>query len=225
MKVKKLLALALCLLMTLSLLPVGALAEGDGEEPAAAVAASDTEPAGTPEETPDRENPAQLVEAEPAPQEEDDGPAAKDGDTYTVAGTSGAFTSNWDPTDTNNDLTANGDGTYSKTFHVDARQESTSFKVVKNHSWDNGSWPGENYNIKLIGAGDFTITFDPATGTVSTSGDIVYWPDEPEAFYVAGTWNSWNTTGTPMTRTDHYVWKADRTSTAPLKSRTPTTRP
>ena len=206
MKVKKLLALALCLLMTVSLLPVSAWAEG--EDPAAAVAASDTEPAGTPEETPDRENPAQLVEAEPAPQEEDDGPAAKDGDTYTVAGTPGAFTTSWDPTDTSNDLTANGDGTYSKKFHVNARQEATEFKVVKNHSWDT-SWPGENYRIKLIGAGDFTITFDPATGTVSTSGDIVYWPDEPEAFYVAGTWNSWNATGTPMTRLDHYVWKAE----------------
>ena len=34
MKGKKLIALVLCLLMTVSLLPVSALAEGDGEEPA-----------------------------------------------------------------------------------------------------------------------------------------------------------------------------------------------
>ena len=34
MKEKNLIALVLCLLMTVSLLPVSALAEGDGEEPA-----------------------------------------------------------------------------------------------------------------------------------------------------------------------------------------------
>ena len=34
MKGKKLIALVLCLLLTVSLLPVSALAEGDGEEPA-----------------------------------------------------------------------------------------------------------------------------------------------------------------------------------------------
>ncbi len=209
MKAKKLLALALCLLMTVSLLPVSALAEGDGEEPAApATVETVGDEAGEAPVLPDGEDGDEPILPDDA-LETGKGFATKDGDSYTVAGTSGAFESNWDPTDTDNDLTDNGNGTYSKTFHVSSRQESTSFKVVKNHSWDNESWPGGNYNIKLIGAGDFTITFTPASGSITVTGSIVYWPNEPEAFYVGGTWNSWNATGTPMTRLEHYVWKAE----------------
>lgn len=231
MKGKKLVAFVLCLLMTVSMLPVGALAEGDGEEPAApsdtpAVAAGETEgetggedaqPGSAEDDDPsdfdadagdedgeDPASPAVLTE-----QTGEGDPIAKEGDTYTVAGTAGAFGSNWDPENTGNDLTLGSNGKYSKTFTVTSRVDPCSFKVVKNHSWDNGSWPGENFNIKLIGAGTFTISFDPDSKDISVSGDIVYWPDEPFEMFIAGTWNSWNTTGTPMTRTDHYVWKTE----------------
>ena len=85
MKGKKLIALVLCLLLTISLLPVSALAEGDGEEPAQPV---DTTPP--------------TAETE---QEASDLRSNRDAETYTVAGTESVFGSDWDPRDANNDLT------------------------------------------------------------------------------------------------------------------------
>ena len=190
MKGKKLIALVLCLLLTISLLPVSALAEGDGEEPAQPV---DTTPP--------------TAETE---QEASDLRSNRDAETYTVAGTESVFGSDWDPSDANNDLTLGSNGKYSKTFTAPSQTDPCLFKVVKNHSWAE-AWPSENYSIKLSGAGAFTITFDPDTKDISVSGDIVYWPDEPFEMFIAGTWNGWTTNdpATKMTRLSHNVWEKE----------------
>jgi len=43
------------------------------------------------------------------------------------------------------------------------------FKVVEDHSWDNQSWPENNYLIYIheTGAYSFDITFNPADSKVS----------------------------------------------------------
>ena len=88
--------------------------------------------------------------------------------TYTVAGSESLFGSNWDVTDTSNDLTENEDGTYSITYTNVALSENVEYKVVQDHAWGS-SWPSENrvIGISMAGNYDVTITFNPTTGDVS----------------------------------------------------------
>ena len=92
-------------------------------------------------------------------------------DTYTVAGNnSDMFGSVWDPTYTANDMTKNGDGTYSITYtNVNfTENEEVQYKVVKNHSW-NEAYPADgNRAINIAEAGTYTLTihFNPTTHEV-----------------------------------------------------------
>lgn len=88
--------------------------------------------------------------------------------TYTVAGSEALFGSEWDPADTDNDMTENEDGTFSITYTNVALTGNVEYKVVENHAWTN-SWPSENrvIGISMAGNYDVTINFDPATGSVS----------------------------------------------------------
>ncbi len=93
---------------------------------------------------------------------------------YTVAGFAGLCGSEWNEKDTNNDMTVNSDGTYTKTYSNVAAGEY-EFKIVKNHSWDNDDWGKDGLksdNVKItVAAGDtVTIKFNPATGKISVSG-------------------------------------------------------
>lgn len=84
--------------------------------------------------------------------------------TYTVAGTSNLFGSNWDPTDTNNDMVKGDDGIYTWTRESEYFQDGTKieFKIVQDHSWDVASWPENNWEfIAEEGAYNFVITFNP----------------------------------------------------------------
>ena len=93
------------------------------------------------------------------------------GGTYTVAGVAGLCGSDWNTTDTYNDMTYNEEtGLYEKTF-TGIPEGTYECKVVSNHSWDQ-SWGGSfgeygNYGFTTFEELDITITFDPATGTVS----------------------------------------------------------
>ena len=101
--------------------------------------------------------------------------------TFTVAGSSSVFTSNWDPTTAANDLVYDsGSGLYSKTFAVSAKG-TVEFKVVRNHAWESGSWPGSNYSFVFPSAGTLTITFSPATEVVNATGSTT------KTYTVAGT--------------------------------------
>ena len=89
-------------------------------------------------------------------------------DTYTVAGSnSDMFGSTWDPTYTANDMTKNGDGTYSITYTNVYLTENVKYKVVKNHSWDE-AYPNLDRVINIAEAGTYTLTihFNPTTHEV-----------------------------------------------------------
>ena len=89
-------------------------------------------------------------------------------DEYIVAGDASLFGTNWDITDTNNDMTENEDGTYSITYTNVALTGNVEYKVVKNRSYNNGSWPSSNrvIGISMAGNYDITIHFNPTTGEV-----------------------------------------------------------
>jgi hypothetical protein len=117
--------------------------------------------------------------------------------TYTVAGNNTTlFGSEWDPTDTNNDMTlANGLYTWTKE-DVELTAGTIEFKVVMDHDWNNGAnaWPSENYvgYIESNGNYDVKITFNEETKEiVFTATPVVVTEDfytvagAPEAIFGA----------------------------------------
>ena len=87
-------------------------------------------------------------------------------DVYTIAGTENLFGSFWNPADSANIMTLNAETgiyTWAKSDVVFEDVDTIQFKVVKNFSWDNGSWPSDNWWHRIAEAGtyDFVITFDP----------------------------------------------------------------
>jgi len=88
---------------------------------------------------------------------------------YTVAGSSDIlFGTAWDVSNTSNDMVKNLDGTYSITYTNIALSGNVSYKVVKDHAWDN-AWPASDrvIGISMAGNYDLTINFNPTTGEVS----------------------------------------------------------
>ena len=90
-------------------------------------------------------------------------------DTYTVAGNNSAmFGSAWDADYTANDMTKNGDGTYSITYTNVYLEDNVIYKVVKNHDWVE-AYPADGDRVITIAeAGTYTVTihFDPTTHEV-----------------------------------------------------------
>lgn len=99
--------------------------------------------------------------------------AAIPADTYTVAGSSTELfggESAWDVTLTANDMTLS-EGLYVwEKKGVTLSAGDIEFKVVKNHAWANGAWPGENWVLNTITeAGDYDvkITFNLDTKDIT----------------------------------------------------------
>ena len=92
--------------------------------------------------------------------------------TYTVAGTESFFGTNWDATDTTNDMVYNEESglfEWSKE-DVELTAGDILFKVAANHNWT-VAYPVSNYdlNIPADGVYDVTITFNPATNAVAAN--------------------------------------------------------
>ncbi len=116
---------------------------------------------------------------------------------YTVVGPDAIFGSNWDTTDTNNDMVLGVNGEYSWSKEGVTLYGNFDFKVVGNHSYDVYEWPmGPNNWTATVdeeGIYDILITFDPnaedadrITCTLTKTGDI----DPVEHTYtIAGTEN------------------------------------
>lgn len=88
-------------------------------------------------------------------------------DTYTVAGTPTAvFGTEWDPTNTDNDMIRQGDGTYKlvKTNCALTQGSLLELKVVANHDWGE-CWPDNNFVVYVEESGlySITFTFNPTT--------------------------------------------------------------
>ena len=99
----------------------------------------------------------------------------------TVAGPSVFFGTNWDATNTSNDMTYT-DGVYKRVYSdVSLASGTLSFKVCQNHAWDHawgGSGADDNYELSIEESGkyDIEITFNPYTYTVSATATL----KEPE---------------------------------------------
>ncbi len=97
-------------------------------------------------------------------------------DVYTIVGdNTTVFGSSWDLNNTNNEMGLQADNTYKKVYTISSAQV-INFKIVKNHNYDNGSWPDENRHLNFTTSGTLTIYFNPANGdiTVNTDYDLVY---------------------------------------------------
>jgi hypothetical protein len=101
---------------------------------------------------------------------------------YTVAGPEAIFGSDWDVTDTNNDMVLDeATGLYTWTKNGVDVAESFGFKVVGNHTWDN-EWPqgyDNNWIVNIDEAGkyDLVITFNAATGEINCVATKVVEPE------------------------------------------------
>ena len=96
--------------------------------------------------------------------------------TYTVVGPEAMFGTNWDPSNTANDMTKQEDGTYTKTIeNVTLAAEATNeYKIVRDRSWE---WKellgGANLTFSVDKSGIYNLTFvlnaDATEASVTTS--------------------------------------------------------
>ena len=98
----------------------------------------------------------------------------------------------WDPTDLNNQLTDNGDGTYSKVYY-DVAVGEYEFKVVECMPDGTTNWIGKNNSannllIQVTAVCDVTVTIDGTTKEITVTGSDV---EEPgfEVEYIAAVGN------------------------------------
>ena len=91
--------------------------------------------------------------------------------TYTIAGTENLFGTNWDTTDTNNDMVLNAEtGLYEWSKTDVALSGNAEFKIVMNHAWGN-EWPSSNYVLTISEEGtyDVVITFNAETKEINAT--------------------------------------------------------
>ena len=93
-------------------------------------------------------------------------PAADSSATYIIAGSSALFGTEWDTTNTANQMTLNSDGLYEKVY-TNVAVGSYEFKVTDG-TWDN-CWPASNYVLEVTEVSDVTITFDESTKAVAVT--------------------------------------------------------
>ena len=79
--------------------------------------------------------------------------------TYTVAGDNAdLFGTTWAPANTDNDMVLQEDNTYKwEKTGLTLAAGSIQFKVVVDHSWDNGAYPADNYILNIAEGGIYTI--------------------------------------------------------------------
>jgi len=143
--------------------------------------------------------------------------------TYTVAGTPAAvFGTEWDPTNTANDMVLGEGTTYTltKSNVTLAANTNIEFKVTENHAWNvsygqDGGADNVIYAITADGTYDIVITFDSETHipaiTVTATGTPTY-----AQVYILGEVNDnggwWPNVGTEMTTEDGIIYTADVTT-------------
>ena len=98
---------------------------------------------------------------------------------WTIAGAEAVMGSNWDPTDTNNDMTDMGDGTFQLVkANVALEAGAYTYKVVANHSWTEnygGDYDGDgNAALEVEAAGNYDVTFvwNPDSKELYATADI-----------------------------------------------------
>lgn len=124
--------------------------------------------------------------------------------TYTVAGTPASlFGTEWDPSNTENDMTKQEDGSY-KWEKKDLALEAglIKFKVVEDHDWANPNYPSDDYELNITEAATYTLTITFNNGEVTAqalkTGDAQVDP----VVSIAGSMNSWNASADVMVLAD-----------------------
>ena len=137
-------------------------------------------------------------------------------DIWTVAGTLPLTDKEWDPTDTNGDMLPNGNGagvsSYERDNIVLEAGKNYECKVVKNHSWDNGSYPESNYVIKVDETAKYHVKIFFNTTTHEVFHEIA---KMGEAGPITHTWSvigtlvgNWDV-DTEMTKGEDGIYKAE----------------
>ena len=105
---------------------------------------------------------------------------------YVVAGVPALCGNEWDPspeTSAENVMTDNGDGTFSKVFNDVAPADSLQLKVVENIG-EAQTWVGigpkyeDNFTFNVVEECDVTVTYEPATKTITVTGKGVVIPTD-----------------------------------------------
>ena len=140
-------------------------------------------------------------------------------DTYTVAGTpASVFGTEWDPSNADNDMVKQADGTYSLTkYGCQLAGNELAFKVVGNRDWGN-AWPNDNVVVEVDETGlyDVTFTFNPENNEVGYSW-VKSGSFDPRTgeLYVLGeaNGNGWApNVGVPMATEDENIFTATITT-------------
>lgn len=127
---------------------------------------------------------------------------------FTIAGDDTTiFGHYFEPTDTNNDMVKQDDGTFLKNYTI-TDPVTIRFKVAQDHQWTN-SWgdpsnDGDDYNYEyaIPHAGTLHISFDPATH------DVDAWMDDIR-YTIAGGFNGWDVTADPMIKQADGTYKCE----------------
>ena len=143
--------------------------------------------------------------------------------TYTIAGTPASlFGTEWDPTNTANDMVLSEGTTYTltKSNVTLAANTNIEFKVTENHAWNvsygqDGGADNVIYAITADGTYDIVITFDSETHipaiTVTATGTPTY-----AQVYILGEVNDnggwWPNVGSEMTTEDGIIYTAHVTT-------------
>ena len=105
-------------------------------------------------------------------------------DVYTIA-----FAPEFDIITPANDLTDNGDGTYSYSTVLDTGEYN--FAIFKNRAYDVAWWPYEGpYYVNVTEKSTLDVTFTPASNKIETSL-TPYVPPTPPLWSVVGQFNNW----------------------------------
>lgn len=123
---------------------------------------------------------------------------------WTIAGVAAITGNAWAPADANNDMTDNGDGTWTLVKeNLELAAASYEYKVVANHAWGVSDYPESgNYNLNIAEAGTYTVTFSwtPSTSTLSANAQKTGAADVELVYYIKNGWNGGGWTWQLMTQ-------------------------
>lgn len=115
--------------------------------------------------------------------------------TYTVAGSStDLFGTAWTPSNTANDMTLQGDGSYTLVKeNVALAKQDVEFKVCVDHGWST-AYPSNNYKLSIpeMGTYDVTFKFEPNNNNNVSATAVKKGSAQIETFYyLVGAFNGW----------------------------------
>lgn len=100
-------------------------------------------------------------------------PAEPIKDVYTVAGVKAILGSEWNPTDSNNDMTEQTDGSYKlEKTDVLLNAGNYDYKIVVNHNWNPELMKNQTLTVEKAGYHTLTFTYNASTKAVSATATL-----------------------------------------------------